>query len=81
FSEYQVHNVLNDTYQPLFLGLDLDRALLYERINQRVNLMFEEGLVTEAKKLYDQHLVDVPAVWGIGYKELFPYFEGKSSLE
>lgn len=81
FSEYQVHNVLNDTYKPLFLGLDLDRALLYERINQRVNLMFEEGLVTEAKKLYDQHLVDVPAVCGIGYKELFPYFEGKSSLE
>ncbi|GAT40525.1 tRNA delta(2)-isopentenylpyrophosphate [Listeria monocytogenes] len=81
FSEYQVNNVLNDRYQPLFLGLDLDRALLYERINQRVNLMFEEGLVTEAKKLYEQHLVDVPAVRGIGYKELFPYFEGKSSLE
>ncbi len=51
FSEYQVNNVLNDRYQPLFLGLDLDRALLYERINQRVNLMFEEGLVTEAKKI------------------------------
>lgn len=81
FSEYQVHNVLNDTYKPLFLGLDLDRELLYERINQRVNLMFEQGLITEAKKLYEQHLVDVPAVRGIGYKELFPYFEGKSSLE
>lgn len=81
FSEYQVHNELNATYKPLFLGLDLDRELLYERINQRVELMFEQGLVTEAKKLFDQNLVDVPAIRGIGYKELFPYFEGNSTLE
>lgn len=81
FSEYQVHHTLNEAYQPLFLGLDLDRELLYERINRRVELMFEEGLVSEASKLYDEHLVDVPAIRGIGYKELFTYFDGNSSLE
>lgn len=81
FSEYQVHHELNDMYKPLFLGLDLDRALLYERINQRVDLMFEQGLVSEAKKLYDENLADVPAIRGIGYKELFTYFEGNSTLE
>lgn len=81
FSEYQVHHALNETYQPLFLGLDLDRELLYERINRRVELMFDQGLVSEALKLYDEHLVDVPAIRGIGYKELFTYFDGNSSLE
>ncbi|MBF2444939.1 tRNA (adenosine(37)-N6)-dimethylallyltransferase MiaA [Listeria welshimeri] len=81
FSEYQVHHKLNDMYKPLFLGLDLDRALLYERINQRVDIMFEQGLVSEAKKLYDENLADVPAIRGIGYKELFTYFEGNSTLE
>ncbi|EIS4902709.1 tRNA (adenosine(37)-N6)-dimethylallyltransferase MiaA [Listeria innocua] len=81
FSEYQVHHALNETYQPLFLGLDLDRELLYDRINRRVELMFDQGLVSEALKLYDEHLVDVPAIRGIGYKELFTYFDGNSSLE
>ncbi|MBC1377461.1 tRNA (adenosine(37)-N6)-dimethylallyltransferase MiaA [Listeria innocua] len=81
FSEYQVHHALNEAYQPLFLGLDLDRELLYERINRRVELMFDQGLVSEALKLYDEHLVDVPAIRGIGYKELFTYFDGNSSLE
>ncbi|MBC2261527.1 tRNA (adenosine(37)-N6)-dimethylallyltransferase MiaA [Listeria sp. FSL L7-0091] len=81
FSEYQVHHALNERYQPLFLGLDLDRELLYERINQRVEQMFKQGLVAEARKLYDENLADVPAIRGIGYKELFTYFEGNSSLE
>ncbi|WP_338650881.1 tRNA (adenosine(37)-N6)-dimethylallyltransferase MiaA [Listeria seeligeri] len=81
FSEYQVHHEPNNRYKPLFLGLDLTREVLYERINDRVNQMFEHGLVEEAKILYDQKLTDVPAIQGIGYKELFAYFEGNSSLE
>ncbi|AIS62524.1 tRNA (adenosine(37)-N6)-dimethylallyltransferase MiaA [Listeria ivanovii] len=81
FSEYQVHHEPNDRYKPLFLGLDLARDSLYERINERVNNMFQQGLVEEAKTLYDRDLTDVPAIQGIGYKELFTYFEGNSSLE
>lgn len=63
------------------MGLDLARDTLYKRINERVNNMFQQGLVEEAKTLYDRKLADVPAIQGIGYKELFAYFEGRRSLE
>ncbi|AHI55791.1 tRNA (adenosine(37)-N6)-dimethylallyltransferase MiaA [Listeria ivanovii] len=81
FSEHQVHHEPNNRYKPLFLGLDLARDTLYKRINERVNNMFQQGLVEEAKTLYDRKLADVPAIQGIGYKELFAYFEGRRSLE
>jgi len=51
-----------------------------ENINHRVDLMFEAGLLDEAKWLFD-HYPDVQAAKGIGYKELFPYFRGEQSLE
>lgn len=61
-------------------GLEMDRTLLYERINKRVDLMIEQGLVLEAKQLFDQN-IHSQATMAIGYKELFDYFEGKISLE
>ena len=66
-------------YEP-YLCLDDDRSLIYERINRRVDRMLEEGLLDEARWLYDDHL-EVQAAKGIGYKELFPYFKGEQSLE
>lgn len=69
-------------YDALVIGLDLDRKLLHERQNQRVDIMFEEGLEEEVKKLYNtKGFLDSTASRGIGYKEFFPYFEGKISLE
>ena len=62
-------------YEPLIICLDDERSQLYERINRRVDLMFEAGLLDEAKWLFD-HYLDVQAAKGIGYKELFPYFRG-----
>ena len=67
-------------YEPLIICLDDERSKLYERINHRVDLMFEAGLLDEAKWLFD-HYPDVQAAKGIGYKELFPYFRGEQSLE
>ncbi|MCU0082941.1 tRNA (adenosine(37)-N6)-dimethylallyltransferase MiaA [Streptococcus danieliae] len=67
-------------FEPLLIALDDERELLYRRINQRVDAMVEQGLLEEAKWLYD-HYPQVQAARGIGYKELFPYFEGESSLE
>ncbi|NYS48980.1 tRNA (adenosine(37)-N6)-dimethylallyltransferase MiaA [Streptococcus danieliae] len=67
-------------FEPLLIALDDERELLYQRINQRVDAMLEQGLLEEAKWLYDQY-PQVQAARGIGYKELFPYFEGESSLE
>lgn len=64
------------------LGLDWEREILYDRINRRVDQMIAGGLIQETKKLiergYDWNLTSMKA---IGYKELRPYLEGKSSLE
>lgn len=67
-------------YEALLICLDDDREVLYERINQRVDLMLKDGLLEEAKWLYDNY-PHVQASKGIGYKELFPYFAGELTLE
>lgn len=67
-------------YEPYLICLDDERSLIYERINRRVDRMLEEGLLEEARWLYD-HYPDVQASKGIGYKELFPYFKGEQSLD
>lgn len=61
----------------------LDRELLYSRINRRVHLMIEAGLLEEARELFEKGLLcrDKPAFQAIGYKELIPYFEGAGTLE
>jgi len=65
----------------LIAGISMDRALLYDRIHTRVDLMFENGLEQEARYLYDTYGESIPAFTAIGYKEFIPYFEGKISLE
>lgn len=61
------------------VGLQRDREELYARINLRVDLMIEQGLLDEAKKLYpNRHL---NALQTVGYRELFDYFDGKITLE
>lgn len=67
-------------YEPYIICLDDERSLIYDRINHRVDRMLEEGLLEEARWLYD-HYPEVQAAKGIGYKELFPYFKGEESLE
>jgi len=61
------------------IGLKADREILYERINQRVDLMIKNGLVEEARALYPKR--DFNALNTVGYKELFEYFEGKTDLK
>lgn len=63
--------------------LDTDRELLYERINKRVDLMFEEGLLEEAKTLWEELGPDPEAqsTKAIGYSELFSYFNHERSLQ
>lgn len=70
--------LLYDTY---FIGLTTDRDYLYERINYRVDVMVNNGLLDEAKWVYETNVRTKAVMTPIGYKELFPYFEGKSSLE
>lgn len=68
-------------YRHLIIGLDMDRELLYERINKRVDTMLEKGLLKEAEGLWKQGIRDVQSVQAIGYKELFTYYNGETSLE
>ena len=66
-------------YDDFLIGLTTERALLYERINQRVEQMFATGLLKEATLLQDYE--DVQAAKGIGYREFFPYFKGEITLD
>ena len=68
-------------YDTIFIGLTTDRNVLYDRINKRVDVMVKDGLLEEAKKIYDSNIRTKAIMTPIGYKELFPYFENKKSLE
>ena len=66
-------NLKND-YQILKFGLRTERDVLYSQINKRVDLMVKQGLIEEAKKLYD--FKNLNALDTVGYKELFNYIQG-----
>ncbi|OAJ73953.1 tRNA dimethylallyltransferase [Brevibacillus sp. SKDU10] len=69
-------------YNLKIIGLTMDRAKLYERVNQRVDLMIEAGLVEEVRRLLDQgYSADLVAMQGLGYKELIPYLYGEITLD
>ncbi|MET3045982.1 tRNA (adenosine(37)-N6)-dimethylallyltransferase MiaA [Flavobacterium covae] len=66
-------------FTPIIIGLEADRTLMYERINLRVDLMMQNGLLEEVKTLLPHK--ELNALQTVGYRELFDYFEGKVSLE
>ncbi|MBQ7136764.1 MAG: tRNA (adenosine(37)-N6)-dimethylallyltransferase MiaA [Bacilli bacterium] len=63
------------------IGLTTNRDELYNRINKRVELMVEEGLIEEARDLYNKNINSKAIMTGIGYKELYKYFDGDITLE
>lgn len=82
FSSYQSERKEKELlYNAKIIGLTTEREELYKRINLRVDLMLEEGLIQEAEWLYQQQIPDAQASRGIGYKELVPYFEKKVTLQ
>lgn len=78
FSQQQQRPTLNDFF---LIGLNTDRQKLYQRINQRVDQMVNQGLVAEAHTLYQAGGQKFQSGKGIGYRELFPYFNGEISLD
>ncbi|TRM12472.1 tRNA (adenosine(37)-N6)-dimethylallyltransferase MiaA [Lentibacillus cibarius] len=80
-SAYQQDQMSEGLYNPILIGLEMNRELLYERINERVDIMMEQGLLDEVRKLYDQGYEHFQAMRGIGYKEFLPYFKGEQTLE
>ena len=68
-------------YDATIIGLTTLRDVLYERINKRVDIMFEQGLLEEVKSFYDKNIRTKAILTGIGYKELYLYFDKKISLD
>lgn len=68
-------------YDTALIGLTMDREMLYNRINYRVDLMMKQGLLDEVQYFYEKGLRDCQSIQAIGYKELYDYFDGKVPLE
>ncbi len=68
-------------YDAIFIGLTTSRENLYSRIDNRVDEMIKSGLLDEVKKLYDNNIKSRSIMTGIGYKELYLYFDKKISLD
>ncbi len=66
-------------FTPIKIGITAEREIIYNRINQRVDLMIKNGLIDEAKKLYPNK--NLNALQTVGYRELFQYFDGDITLD
>ena len=83
FSEHNAEQKEKETpYDAAVIILNMDREKLYERIELRIDIMMEQGLLEEVKGLLDRgYTPDLVSMQGIGYKEFIPYFNGECTLE
>jgi tRNA dimethylallyltransferase len=79
FSSFRKETAKERPFDLIKIGLNLPREELYERINRRVDIMFEEGLMEEAKTYYPHR--NLNSLNTVGYKELFEYFDGNWDLD
>jgi len=79
FTSFRTNTAKKRPFRIIKIGINQDRKVLYERINQRVLKMIEAGLVEEARSVYPFR--DLNSLNTVGYKELFTYFDGTCSLE
>lgn len=78
FSSYRTATANKRPFNIIKFGLDMDRAILYDRINRRVDMMVDQGLVDEVKSLLPYRKVN--ALNTVGYSEIFDYLDGKADL-
>lgn len=81
FSIIKRRIIKKNNYEFTKILLIRDREELYNRINKRVDIMMEEGLLSEAENIYKKYKYSLYKISAIGYKELFTYFDGEVSLE
>ncbi len=79
YSSLRTGQVKQRPFRIIKVALDYDRETLFDRINRRVELMVEAGLVDEARRVY--HLRHLNSLNTVGYKELFAYFDGTMDYE
>ncbi|MEE3342963.1 MAG: tRNA (adenosine(37)-N6)-dimethylallyltransferase MiaA [Bacilli bacterium] len=77
-TQNKTNKLLYDTY---FIGLTTNRDELYKIINNRVDIMVKNGLIEEVKQFHNNNIYTKPLTGGIGYKELYNYFDNKISLD
>ncbi|WP_337019917.1 tRNA (adenosine(37)-N6)-dimethylallyltransferase MiaA, partial [Oceanobacillus massiliensis] len=70
---YQENQTMESPYRPILIGLEMEREILYGRINERVDQMIADGLVEEVRNLYEKGYSDSQSMSAIGYKEFIPY--------
>ena len=81
-TQVNLESVQEPLYDSLIIGLDVDRQMLYERINRRVDIMISDGLLNEVREIMKMGIrKDTTAIQAIGYKELVSCFEGRCSLD
>ena len=81
FSKLNKLNIKDNNYNFIQIALERDRKILCDRIDYRVELMIENGLVEEAKDIYEKYNSEKNKIKAIGYKELFDYFDGLISVD
>jgi tRNA dimethylallyltransferase len=79
YSSFLNQNKNNRDFTPIIIGLEAERSVMYDRINQRVDIMIKEGLLAEAEQLYPHK--ELNALQTVGYRELFSYFDGDGTLD
>lgn len=80
--QYENSRKTESPYEFIKIGINFDdRQKLYERINKRVDIMLQNGLVDEAKSFFNKANSKTAGFAAIGHKEMFPYFKGEISLE
>ena len=79
YSSFTAKNTVKRDFKTIKVGLKAEREIIYNRINKRVDLMFEDGLLEEAEKLYPKRHLN--ALQTVGYRELFTYFDGDWDLK
>ncbi len=79
YSSFLARNTVQRPFNTLKIGLNAARQLIYERINKRVDVMIEKGLIEEAKGLYTKR--ELNALQTVGYRELFGYFAEEFDLD
>ncbi len=80
-SKNEEENRKEPVYDAAHFCITMPRDILYERINKRVDLMFERGLYEEAKQIFERKDLSRTAGQAIGYKQLFEHFEGKTGFD
>ena len=72
---------INSDINPIIICLNMDRAILYDRINRRVDQMISNGLIDEVKNMHSKYSNNLDKIVAIGYKELFDYIDGKTTID